>query len=185
MGFAVFKSRPTSEEVTTALDRIMLAEGIRPKHLIVDQGPEFKCKHFEEIWCKATNILSRFGAVNKHGSIAVVERFHRTLKEMLQLITVPEDQSQFEREVGFIIEWYNEFRPHDTLGGRTPNEVYFLRPPANEQCRLEPRRRWPRGAPCAKPKVGIEGEPGDPIIFEIDGHEGRRHLPVIRARRVA
>ena len=143
------------------------------------------CEHFEEIRCKAMNILRRFGAVGKHGSIAVVERFHRTPKEILRLISVPEDQAQFEREVGFIIEWYNEFRPHDTLGGRTPNEVYFLRPPANEQCRLEPRRRWPRGAPCAKPKVGIEGEPGDPIIFEVDCHEGRRHLPVIRARRVA
>lgn len=96
-----------------------------------------------------------------------------------------EDQSQFEREAGFIIDWYNECRPHDTLGGKTPNEVYFSRPPANEQRRLEPRRRWPRGVPCAKPKVGIEGEPGDPIIFEVDCHEGCRHLPVIRARRVA
>jgi putative transposase len=185
MGFAVFKCRPTSEEVTTALDRIMFAERIRPKHLIVDQGPEFACEHFEETWCKARNILPRFGAVNKHGSIAVVERFHRTLKEILQLITVPEDQPQFEREVGFLIDWYNECRPHDTLGGRTPNEVYFSRPPANEQPRIEPRRHWPRGSPCAKPQVGIEGEPGDPFIFTIDCHEGRRHLPVIRAHRVA
>lgn len=89
MGFAVFKCRPTSGEVTTALGRITFAEGIRPKHLIVDQGPEFKCEHFEEIWCKEMNILPRFGAASKHGSIAVVERFHRTLKEILRLITVP------------------------------------------------------------------------------------------------
>ena len=73
---------------------------MRPKHLIVDQGPEFKCEHFENVWCKARNILPRFGAVGKHGSIAVVERFHRTLKEILRLITVPEDQTEFEREVG-------------------------------------------------------------------------------------
>ena len=185
MGSAVFKCRPTSEEVTTALDRIMSAERIRPKHLIVDQGPEFKCEHFENIWCKAMNILPRFGAVGKHGSIAVVERFHRTLKEILRLITVPEDQAQFEREVGCIIEWYNEHRPHDTLGGKTPNEVYFSRPPANEQPRIEPRQHWPRGSPCAKPQVSFGGEPGDPVIFEIDCHEGRRHLTVIGARRAA
>jgi hypothetical protein len=117
--------------------------------------------------------------------MAVVERFHRTLKEILRLITVPEDQAHFECEVGFITEWYNEHRPHDTLGGRTPNEVYFSRPPANEQPRIEPRQRWPRGSPCAKPQVGIDGEPGDPVIFEIDGYEGRRHLPVIRAQRAA
>jgi putative transposase len=183
VGWAVFKVRPTREDVTAALDRIMVAEGSRPKHLIVDQGPEFKCEHFENVWCKAKNILPRFGAVGKHGSTAVVERFHRTLKEILRLITVPEDQAQFEREVGFITEWYNECRPHDTLGGKTPNEIYFSRPPANEQPRIESRQHWPRGSPCAEPGMGIEGEPGDPFILEIRGLEGRRHLPVIDARR--
>ena len=47
MGYAVFKCRPTSEEVTAALDRIMSTEQVRPKHLIVDHGSEFKCEHFE------------------------------------------------------------------------------------------------------------------------------------------
>ena len=44
MGFAVFKSKPSSEEVTAALDRIWLKEGIRPKHLIVDQGPHVQVR---------------------------------------------------------------------------------------------------------------------------------------------
>ena len=185
MGFAVFKCRPTSEEVTSALDRIMITERIRPKHLIVDQGPEFRCEHFENVWCKAKNILPRFGAVGKHGSIAVVERFHRTLKEILRLITVPEHQPEFEHEVGLIIDWYNEHRPHKTLDGKTPNEVYFSRPPANERRRIEPRQRWPRASPCAKPQVGIDGDPGDPVLCEIDCHKSRRHLPIIRARQAA
>jgi transposase InsO family protein len=185
MGSAVFKCRPASEEVTAALDRIIVSEGIRPKHLIVDQGPEFKCEHFEDVWCEAMNILPRFGAVGKHGSIAVIERFHQTVKEILRLITIPEDQAQFEREVASVIEWYNEWRPHDTLSGKTPNEVHAARLPANAQPRIEPRPRWPRGSPCAKPWVGIEGDPGDGIILEIDCLEWRRHLPVIRARRAA
>jgi len=141
--------------------------------------------HFENIWCKALNILPRFGAVGKRGSIAVVERFHRTLKEILRLITLPEDQVQYEREIGFIIDWYNEHRPHETLGGKTPNEVHFSRPPANEKPRIEPRPRWPRGSPCAKPQVDIDGAAGDPVIIEIACHEGRRHLPIIRARHAA
>jgi hypothetical protein len=185
MGFAVFKYRPSSEEVTTALTRIMFAERIRPKHLIVDQGPEFKCGHFENTWCKAMNILQRFGAVGKQGSIAIVERFHRTAKEILRQITIPEDQTAFERELCLIVDWCNEHRPHSTLGGKTPNEVYFSRPAANEQPGFEPRKRWPRGSPCAKPLVGVEGEPGDPEILEIDCSHGRRHLPIIRARRAA
>ena len=185
MGAAVFKCRPTSEEVTAAMDRIMSTEHVQPKHLIVDQGAEFKCDHFENVWCKPKNILPRFGAVGKRGSVAVVERFHRTLKGILRPTIIPEDQTEFEREVELTIDWYNEYRPHETLGGKTPNEVHFSRPPANEQPRIEPRRSWPRGSPCAKPQVAIDGDPGDPLIIDIDCYEGRRYLPVIRARRAA
>ena len=103
----------------------MTAERVRPNHLIVDQGTEFKCEHFETVWCKTKNILPRFGAVIKHGSIAVVERFHRTMKEILRLIVVSEDQSQFEREMQCIVDGYNESRTHMTLNGKTPNEVHF------------------------------------------------------------
>ena len=129
--------------------------------------------------------LPRFGAVNKHGSIAVVERLHRTLKEILLLITVPEHQPVFEHEVGLVIDWYNEHRPHETLDGKTPNEVYFRQPVANERPRFEPRKQWPRGSPCAKPQVEINGEPGDAMLFELDGHQNRRHLPIIRIRPAA
>ncbi len=129
--------------------------------------------------------LSRFGAVGRHGSIAVVERFHRTLKEILSLITVPEHQPDFEHEVGLAIDWHNAHRPHETLDGKTPNEVYFSRPPANERPRIEPRPRWPRGSPCAKPQVLINGGADDPVIIEIDCLEGRHHLPIIRARQAA
>jgi hypothetical protein len=102
-----------------------------------------------------------------------------------RLEVVPEDQTQFEREVGFTIDWYNEHRPHETLGVKTSNEVYFSRPPANELPRIEPRQNWPRGSPCAKLHVAIDGKPGDPLIIDIDCYEGRRYLPVIRARRAA
>ena len=69
--------------------------------------------------------------------------------------------------------------------GKTPNEVYFSRQAANEQARFEPRERWPRSSPCARPQVGIAGAPGDPIVIELDCLEGRRHLPIIRARHAA
>ena len=184
-GFAVFQHRPTSEEVTAALDRIMLESNSTPKHLIVDQGREFKCEHFENAWCKERSILPRFGAIGMHGSIAVVERLNRTAKELLRQIVLPEEQSQFEREVSLVLRWYNTHRPHETLGGKTPDEVHFDLPPANEQPRLEPRKRWPRGSPCAKPQVDVDGQPGDPIHIGIDFLEGRRHLPILNARRVA
>jgi transposase InsO family protein len=185
MGFAVFKVRPTSGQVTKALDMIIKKENVKPKHIIVDQGSEFKCENFEQKWCKQHGIKPRFGAVGKHGSIAVVERFHRTFKELLRQTTIPEEQTEYEEEAQLVIRWYNENRPHMTLDGKTPNEVYFSRDPANEQPRFEPCKRWPRGSPCAKPQVDIEGEPGAPILLEIDCLECRRHLPIITARRAA
>ena len=185
MGFAVFKCRPTADEVTAGLDRMMSAERVQLRHLIVDQGPEFNCEHFKNAWCKARNIRYRFDAVGRHGSISVVERFHRTLKEILRLIVVSENQSEFEHAMKCIVTWYNESRPHMTLNGKTASEVYYSRPPANEQPRIEPRQNWPRGSPCAKPQVDIDGNPGDPVTIEIDGNEGRRHLPIIRTRHAA
>ena len=131
------------------------------------------------------NILPRFGVLDKHGSIAVFERLNRTMKESFRLIVGPEAQAKFERGLGLMIKWYNEHRARDTLAGKTPNEVYFSRPASNEQSRLEPRRRQPRGSRCAQPLAGIEGKPGDPIIVEIDCLEGRRHLPIIRAKLAA
>ena len=53
------------------------------------------------------------------------------------------------------------------------------------QPRFETRERWPRGSPCARPVVEVDGEPGDPIVVEIDFLEGRRHLPILRAKRAA
>jgi hypothetical protein len=107
------------------------------------------------------------------------------MKEILRRIVIPEDQADFEREVKLVIEWYNEHRPHETLGVKTPNEVRFSRPAANEQPRIEPRKRWPRGLPCAKPQVAVEGNPGDATVLEIDCLENRRHLPVIPVRSAA
>ena len=118
-------------------------------------------------------------------SIAVVERFHRTVKDILRLITIPEVQEQFESELGAIIDWYDEHRPHETLGGKTPNEVCFSRPAANEQPRIEPRGRWPRRSRCAAPQLSVDSDPGDPFILEIGCHQNRRHLPVIRTCRAA
>ncbi len=185
LGFAVFKSDPTSEEVTAAFDRIFEQNQAKPKHIIVDHGSQFDCDHFKAYWHKRTQNSPRFGAVGKHGSIAVVERFHRTFKELMRRTIIPEEQSEYEREAQLIIDWYNEHRPHMTLEGKTPNEVYYSRPAANEQPRFELRERWPVDSPCAKPQVEVDGDPGDAIVLELDCLEGRRHLPIIRSRRAA
>jgi putative transposase len=185
MGFAVFKGQPTSEQVRAFLGRTITKAGAPPRHLVCDKGCQFWCRGFKA-WCKRRNIKPRFGAVGKHGSLAVIERLILSIKLMLRFLPlVPLRPEAFRRDVRVALDWYNEFRPHTTLRGRTPNEVYDGEFPANRRPRFEVRNRWPRGAPCAKPWALVRGSPGAKLSLEITFHAGRKHLPVVRVRRAA
>jgi len=171
-----FRQQPTSADVQSALGQASRRTKAKPKYLICDKGPQFWCDDFKA-WCKRRKIKPRFGAVGKHGSIAVVERFIRTLKELLREIVVPLDQKKFELELDLIANWYNEHRPHEFHRGATPNEVYHRRFPGNRRPRYEPRACWPRASPCARPWAKLE--------LSVEFLSGRRHLPVITLRRAA
>ncbi|MDP7288166.1 MAG: integrase core domain-containing protein, partial [Phycisphaerae bacterium] len=120
------------------------------------------------------------------GSIAVVERFIRTLKdECTRRIIVPLRRKDMRRELICHLDWYNEHRPHEFIGGRTPNEVYHDRPAANEMPRIEVRPLWPTEASCATPAAAIDGEPGQKVELVVSYHAGRKHLPIIQLKRVA
>jgi hypothetical protein len=138
-------------------------------------------------WCRRKEIKPpRYGAIGKHGSIAVVERFILTLKCLLSsLPLVPYRRDAFQRELDAITDWYNHHRPHTRLGGRTPDEVYKGEYPANRRPRFEPRSRWPRGSPCARPWALARSRPGAELTLEVSFHRGRRHLPIVTLRRAA
>ena len=109
-----------------------------------------------------------------------------TMKQILrQLPLIPLRGDSFRREMVAITEWYNEHRPHMTLGGKTPNEVYETRFPANRKPRIEPRPGWPRGSPCAKPWALVGGKPGQRFNTTVTFHAKRRHLPVVTLKRAA
>jgi putative transposase len=185
MGFAVFSKRPDSLSVRRFLGRTIARVEVTPKYLICDKDRVFWCSAFKR-WCKRKGIRPRFGAVGKHGSIAVVERLIRTMKdEATRRIVVPQLQAQFRRQLTSYFAWYNEHRPHTTLHGATPNELYFRVRPANRRPRIEPRKRWPRSSPCAKPITIAAGQPGDRFELLVDFHDGRRHLPIVSLKRAA
>ena len=118
--------------------------------------------------------------------IAVVERFILTMKTLLAcLLLVPHRREQFRRELDALVHWYNECRPHAALGGRTPNEVYHGRYPANRKPRFEARAAWPRGSPCANPWALVRGKPGARLALQVTFCRGRKHLPIVALRRVA
>ncbi len=185
MGFAVLGTRPHSLSARTFLGRAIARANETPKHLICDKDSIFWREAFKR-WCRRKSIRPRFGAVGKHGSIAVVERLIRTMKdEVTRRILVPHCRADFRRELTSFFAWYNEHRPHTTLRGMTPDEVYFRLPPANRWPRIEPRKRWPRPSPCAKPVTLIAGQPGDRFQLKVDFHDGRQHLPIVSLKRAA
>ena len=116
----------------------------------------------------------------------MIERLILTTKCLLaKLLLVPYRREAFLRELAAVIGWYNDSRPHTWLGGRTPNEVYFRRFPANRRPRFESRARWPRGSPCAKPWALARGSPGAGLTVEVSFYQGRKHLPIAHLKRAA
>ena len=177
MGLAVFRGPPTSVQVRTFLGRLYVRA--RPKYLICDKGSQFWCDGFRR-WCKRKGIRPRFGAIGQRGSIAVVERFIRSVKdECARRIAVPYRRQDIRRELAIYLDWFNRHRPHEFLVGRTPDEVYRGQAAASQAPRIEPRARWPRQAPCAAPQTPIRGKPGETVHLVVNYHGGRKHLPVI------
>ena len=185
VGFALFKRPPTSVEVRAFLGRTMSKAGASPKYIVCDKGRQFWNPAFKK-WCKRRNIDPRYGAVGKSGSIALVERFIKSLKyEWLRRIIIPLRAERMGEELSCYTAWFNEHRPHQSLGGRSPFEVYEDRTPANETARLEPRKSWPEQSPCATPQARLRCEPGVQLQLVVSLFKGRKHLPVVQLKQAA
>ena len=182
----VFDVPPDCRAICSFLGRAIGRTGNAPKYLVCDRDSIFDCQAFRR-WVKQKGIKPpRYGAVGKHGGIAVVERFILTMKnEATRRILVPQRRDAFRSELIAFVDWFNEHRPHVALGGQAPNEVYFGRQPANRRPRIEPRKQRPRRSPCAKPQTLVAGQPGDRFVAGLSFHTGRRHLPVVTLQRAA
>jgi transposase InsO family protein len=60
--------------------------------------------------CRRKHIKPRYGAVGKHGSISVIERFIRSFKdEFTRRIHVPLRLARMREESNLYLVWYNRF----------------------------------------------------------------------------
>jgi transposase InsO family protein len=185
MGFAVFTQNPTSLAVRQLLGRAIREAGQVPDHLITDQGTQFTDKGFRR-WCRRRGIRQRFGAVGKYGSISVVAVSLKKMKsEAIRRILVPLDRGTFRHEVSLFVEWYNGHRPHSAFQGAVPDEFYLDCLPRSRAPRFEPRRRWPRGSPCAGPPAPARGRRGQRLALVVTHLAGRRHLPIVELKKAA
>jgi hypothetical protein len=101
----VFAKRPDCRTVCALLGRAIRHTYKSPKYIVCDRDRIFDCRAFRQ-WSKRKGINPpRYGAVGKHGSIAVVERLIRTIKdECTRRLLVPICRDQFRREVLLFVD---------------------------------------------------------------------------------
>jgi len=115
---------PNAGWINNALESAIEKNG-PPKHIISDQGRVFIGDVFAELMA-TYEILHRFGAIGKHGSIAVTERVNKTLKyEWLKRVALIKGMDHLAELCNEFEVWYNRWRPHMTLDGLRPDDVYF------------------------------------------------------------
>jgi transposase InsO family protein/DNA-binding transcriptional regulator YiaG len=141
---------------------------VRPAHFISDHARCFTGQVFRRklLWL---GVKQRFGAVGKKGSIALIERLWRTLKDALGLrLLRPSAAEDLTTIVEMGLVHYAHFRPHQALGGATPAEVYFGWTPAHLAAIPPPRGR-PGEGPMDSP-------------FRVEYLDAERLLPVLVQR---
>ena len=155
-----FADEPSAREIVHLVRRGIDSAGEGPTHLITNQENQFTAKRFRR-YLRRRGVRQRFGAIRSFLSVAVIERLWRSMKEELRgaLLHVVGVRSM-DVAVRAWARWYRMERPHQGLGGRTPNEV----------ARARPTRRRRR-------------TDGDRWWLERRNLDGQHHLPVYRLRR--
>lgn len=131
-----------------------------PTWLVSDKDRAFRNKLVNGL-LRRHGIRRRYGAVCKKGSTGIIERFWRSMKnEYARHLFLYRSDKAIETRLERYRSWFNEHRPHQGLGQRTPDDVFLDRP--------------------AEPTSDITGG-----VLSIRFLEGDRRLPVLRLRRAA
>ena len=171
VGWKLFLREPTAKKIAAMLDDAVATQGRGPVHIISDQGVQFRTEYLA--WCKTNGAKPRFGAVGKHGSIAVIERLWRTLKSegWRRLPSLPWSLSAASAEIRVFVAWYHEQRPHQGIGGQKPG---LRGKRLRRQPRIELRREY-RGARDHPSRVRHVEQ----LRLSVEPFRGREHLPVL------
>jgi putative transposase len=172
LAYRIFCKEPTADEVLGVLDQAMRRHG-RPRHFVSDQGSQFTAQVFRET-LNALSIRQRFGAIGQYGSIAVIERFWRTLKGLLGVrLWPPLSAAHLEARAGRALMYYATLRPHQGLGGATPSEIYNGEHPAVATA-------------IPPPRIGEDRRAGEELLsLDVVFLDPERRLPVLMPRRRA
>ncbi len=136
----IFTKEPSGDQMAELVQCAAAKQGA-PKHFVSDQGSQFTSASFRESLIRL-GIKQRFGAVGVVGSIAIIERFWRTLKEVLRLkLRPPLTALALHRGIETGLHYYAYLKPHQGLGGATPVEMYYGKTPARREA-VRPARAY-------------------------------------------
>src|SRR3989344_3801436 len=108
----------STEIITNILDSIIKIHG-KPREFLTDNGNVFglRSKHSKfDRWCRRREIKHIRTAIHSPTTTGKIERFFRTLERELPFCNA--DLSLFRMR-------YNHFRPHASLQGKMPADIYF------------------------------------------------------------
>lgn len=96
----------------------------RPKIINTDQGCQFTCKAWIDLLQQYEVLISMDG-VGRWADNIHIERFWRTIKYEHVFLHSFQTMHDAQKSIGEYIEMYNTKRLHQSLGYKTPAEIYF------------------------------------------------------------
>ncbi len=103
-----------------------------PEMFNTDQGSQFTSRGFTQILQEHSVRISMDGRGRYQDNI-FVERLWRTVKYEEVYLKAYDNAGEDRRELGAYLRFYNGLRPHQALGYRTPAEVFYGLPVAEEE----------------------------------------------------
>ena len=103
----------------------------RPEVFNTDQGSQFTSREFTQILQDHSVKISMDGRGRYQDNI-FVERLWRTVKYEEVYLKAYGNATEARRELGEYFRFYNNRRPHQALGYRTPAEVFYGEPAVEE-----------------------------------------------------
>ncbi len=123
LAIGVVDREPTAAFAIRLLREAVSVAGA-PHWVVTDRGRQFTSAAFTGALVRR-GIRRRFGAVGQSGSIALLERFWRSMKDpYARGLFLYRPLQRVEDDLARYARWFNAERPHQGLGSRTPDEVH-------------------------------------------------------------
>jgi transposase InsO family protein len=121
----------TSRDVVRVFGEAAARHGF-PESVLSDNGAVYTASYRGGVGAMETELLA-LGIVFKHSrpyhpqTCGKVERFHQTVKKFLEAQDHAGDIDELQAQLDRFVEYYNEERPHRSLGRKTPRSAFEAR----------------------------------------------------------